>query len=275
MLYLSSPIHKHYHTIMPMEWPCKELACPSRATLGQVSCSRTMWKERARDLTSNPEISGSEPQCHFCTKRTFFHFSIPTFLSDSPFFKKRVKIDVFVILHILLSSSRQSTHNFNNRKSGQRLECVFPGAAYVALAVKSVRTLHSNSSPSGLFHFLNCLLLRATRSLRLQKLKKCFSFSIVLVENIPDDLALHMDVRPHLPLSAGFHTLLDQAKHSVEVVSPVWALNPWDPETTPSTAKQVRSHGRPPEHIPPHAPAQREPAAFPWCSVRGNAIIFK
>ncbi|XP_073333440.1 inactive phospholipase D5 [Pagrus major] len=61
---------------------------------------------------------------------------------------------------------------------------------------------------------------------------------IVLVENIPDDLALHMDVRPHLPLSAGFHTLLDQAKHSVEMVSPVWALNPWDLETTPSTAKQ-------------------------------------
>ncbi|XP_044046863.1 inactive phospholipase D5 isoform X2 [Siniperca chuatsi] len=61
---------------------------------------------------------------------------------------------------------------------------------------------------------------------------------IELVENIPDDLSLPVDVRPHLSLSVGFHTLLDQAKHSVEVVSPVWALNPWDPETTPSTAKQ-------------------------------------
>uniref|UniRef100_A0A3Q3WLM8 PLD phosphodiesterase domain-containing protein n=1 Tax=Mola mola TaxID=94237 RepID=A0A3Q3WLM8_MOLML len=61
---------------------------------------------------------------------------------------------------------------------------------------------------------------------------------IELVENIPDDLSLHTDVRPHLPLSAGFHTLLDQAKHSLEVVSPVWALNPWDAETTPHAAKQ-------------------------------------
>ncbi|XP_071764865.1 inactive phospholipase D5 isoform X2 [Centroberyx gerrardi] len=59
---------------------------------------------------------------------------------------------------------------------------------------------------------------------------------IVLVENIPDDLP--MDDRSHLPLSVGFHTLLDQAKHSVEVVSPVWDLNPWDLETWPNTAKQ-------------------------------------
>uniref|UniRef100_A0A8C2WEP4 Phospholipase D family member 5 n=1 Tax=Cyclopterus lumpus TaxID=8103 RepID=A0A8C2WEP4_CYCLU len=62
--------------------------------------------------------------------------------------------------------------------------------------------------------------------------------SIVLVENIPDNLILPMDGKPHLPLSVGFHTLLDKAKHSVEVVSPVWALNPWDLETTPSNAKQ-------------------------------------
>ncbi|XP_028265446.1 inactive phospholipase D5 [Parambassis ranga] len=61
---------------------------------------------------------------------------------------------------------------------------------------------------------------------------------IVLVENIADDLSLHMDGRPRLPLSAGFHTLLDQAKYSVEIVSPVWNLNPWDQETIPSTAKQ-------------------------------------
>ncbi|CAJ1052659.1 inactive phospholipase D5 isoform X2 [Xyrichtys novacula] len=61
---------------------------------------------------------------------------------------------------------------------------------------------------------------------------------IELVENIPEDHLLLMDGRPRLPLSAGFHMLLDQAKRSVEVVSPVWSLNPWDLETTPSTAKQ-------------------------------------
>lgn len=71
--------------------------------------------------------------------------------------------------------------------------------------------------------------------------KNVISFSIELVENIPDDLLLPIDGRPRLPLSAGFHILLDQAKHSVEVVSPVWALNPWDLETTPSTAKEVQS----------------------------------
>ncbi|XP_047435575.1 inactive phospholipase D5 isoform X2 [Mugil cephalus] len=59
---------------------------------------------------------------------------------------------------------------------------------------------------------------------------------IVLVENIPDDLSLSMD--GSLPLSAGFHTLLDQAKYSVEVVSSVWDLNPWNLQTIPSTAKQ-------------------------------------
>ncbi|XP_051241952.1 inactive phospholipase D5 isoform X2 [Dicentrarchus labrax] len=61
---------------------------------------------------------------------------------------------------------------------------------------------------------------------------------INLVENIPDDLSLPVDGRHHLSLSVGFQTLLDQAKHSVEVVSPVWDLNPWDLETMPSTAKQ-------------------------------------
>uniref|UniRef100_A0A3Q1JIY1 Phospholipase D family member 5 n=1 Tax=Anabas testudineus TaxID=64144 RepID=A0A3Q1JIY1_ANATE len=61
---------------------------------------------------------------------------------------------------------------------------------------------------------------------------------IVLVENIPDDLSLSVDGRSHVPLSAGFHTLLDQAKHSVELVSPVWNLNSWDLETMPSTGQQ-------------------------------------
>ncbi|MEQ2253000.1 hypothetical protein ILYODFUR_027515, partial [Ilyodon furcidens] len=61
---------------------------------------------------------------------------------------------------------------------------------------------------------------------------------IVVVENIPDDLSLHMDGRHHIPLSVGFYTLLKQAKLSVEVVSSVWDLNAWDVEPAPSTAAQ-------------------------------------
>ncbi|XP_035494184.2 inactive phospholipase D5 isoform X2 [Scophthalmus maximus] len=61
---------------------------------------------------------------------------------------------------------------------------------------------------------------------------------IVLVENIPDDLSLPADGGPHLPLSVGFHALLDQAQHSVEVVSPVWDLSSRDSEAVPSAAKQ-------------------------------------
>nr|XP_057920150.1 inactive phospholipase D5 isoform X1 [Doryrhamphus excisus] len=59
---------------------------------------------------------------------------------------------------------------------------------------------------------------------------------IVLMETIPADLNQH--IGPYLSLSDGFHTLLDQAKHSVQVVSPVWNLRPWDPDTMPSTARQ-------------------------------------
>ncbi|KAM7393781.1 hypothetical protein PAMP_020630 [Pampus punctatissimus] len=66
---------------------------------------------------------------------------------------------------------------------------------------------------------------------------------IVLVENLPDDLAHLIDGRPHLPLSVGFHTLLDQAQRSVEVVSPVWDLNSWELETMASTAKQRKELG--------------------------------
>ncbi|XP_019905059.2 inactive phospholipase D5 [Esox lucius] len=62
---------------------------------------------------------------------------------------------------------------------------------------------------------------------------------IVLVENIPEDLPLSVDGATHVPLSAGLHSLLDQAKHSVEVVSPVWNLNSWDQETSwPNSAKK-------------------------------------
>uniref|UniRef100_A0A3B5KVR8 PLD phosphodiesterase domain-containing protein n=1 Tax=Xiphophorus couchianus TaxID=32473 RepID=A0A3B5KVR8_9TELE len=61
---------------------------------------------------------------------------------------------------------------------------------------------------------------------------------IVLAENIPDDLSLHVDGRHHIPLSVGFQSLLEQAKLSVEVVSSVWDLNAWDLEPTPGTAAQ-------------------------------------
>ncbi|XP_034044625.1 LOW QUALITY PROTEIN: inactive phospholipase D5-like [Thalassophryne amazonica] len=61
---------------------------------------------------------------------------------------------------------------------------------------------------------------------------------IVLVENIPDDLSLLVDGRVHLPLSVAFHILLDQAKHSVEVMSPVWNLNLWNPDERPGPAEQ-------------------------------------
>lgn len=77
----------------------------------------------------------------------------------------------------------------------------------------------------------------------------CVTFSIELVENIPGDLSFPMDGTPHLPLSVGFHTLLDQAKRSVEVVSPVWALNSWELETMPSAVKQVQNHSRLSEYI--------------------------
>uniref|UniRef100_A0A8C6ULI6 Uncharacterized protein n=1 Tax=Neogobius melanostomus TaxID=47308 RepID=A0A8C6ULI6_9GOBI len=56
----------------------------------------------------------------------------------------------------------------------------------------------------------------------------------VLVENIPGDLLFAHDTKANLPLSAGFHTLLDLAKHSIEVVSPVWKLSSWDADTMPA-----------------------------------------
>ncbi|XP_072318328.1 inactive phospholipase D5 isoform X2 [Eucyclogobius newberryi] len=55
----------------------------------------------------------------------------------------------------------------------------------------------------------------------------------VLVENIPRDL-FATNAKTSVPLSAGFHKLLDLAKYSIEVVSPVWNLNSWDTETTGS-----------------------------------------
>lgn len=63
--------------------------------------------------------------------------------------------------------------------------------------------------------------------------------SIVLMETIPEDLQQHLNARPNLPLFVGFHTLLDQAKHSIQVVSPVWNLRPSEKEPVQSTGRQV------------------------------------
>ncbi|XP_068074383.1 inactive phospholipase D5 isoform X1 [Danio rerio] len=49
---------------------------------------------------------------------------------------------------------------------------------------------------------------------------------IVLVENIPGELSFNSS--SHLPLTVGLNHLLDQAKLSVEIVSPYWALTSTD-----------------------------------------------
>lgn len=60
-----------------------------------------------------------------------------------------------------------------------------------------------------------------------------FGFSIQLVENLPDGVSFP-EGGASVPLSAGLHGLLDQAKHSVEVVSPVWEL-----QAEPNAGAQV------------------------------------
>uniref|UniRef100_A0A671S8F8 Si:ch211-194e18.2 n=1 Tax=Sinocyclocheilus anshuiensis TaxID=1608454 RepID=A0A671S8F8_9TELE len=47
---------------------------------------------------------------------------------------------------------------------------------------------------------------------------------IVLVENVPGELSFNPNSSAHLPLAMGLNHLLDQAKLSVEIVSPYWAL---------------------------------------------------
>ncbi|XP_013884578.1 inactive phospholipase D5 isoform X2 [Austrofundulus limnaeus] len=49
--------------------------------------------------------------------------------------------------------------------------------------------------------------------------------SIVLVENIPEDISFLDDSTPRLPLSVGLNNLLDKAERVVEIVSPQWFLN--------------------------------------------------
>lgn len=60
--------------------------------------------------------------------------------------------------------------------------------------------------------------------------------SIQLVENIPDGFVFPADGGASMPLSASLHALLDQAKHSVEVVSPVWDL-----QAEPNIGVQVKN----------------------------------
>lgn len=85
-------------------------------------------------------------------------------------------------------------------------------------------------------------------------------FRMELVENIPEHLSFHADGGPRFPLSAGFHSLLDQARYSVEMVSPVWDLNAWDVE-----AKQVQTG--------PVFSLLVLLTTFPRCPVKGPAII--
>lgn len=87
-------------------------------------------------------------------------------------------------------------------------------------------------------------------------------FRIELVENIPEHLSFHADGSPRFPLSAGFHALLDQARYSVEMVSPVWDLNAWDVE-----AKQVQTG--------PVVSLLVLLTTFPRCPMKGQAIISK
>ncbi|XP_062320187.1 inactive phospholipase D5-like [Osmerus eperlanus] len=55
---------------------------------------------------------------------------------------------------------------------------------------------------------------------------------VVLVENIPEDISFLDNGTAHVPLSVGLHNLLNLATRSVEIVSPQWALNTSDYESS-------------------------------------------
>ncbi|KAL7841796.1 hypothetical protein SRHO_G00254870 [Serrasalmus rhombeus] len=59
---------------------------------------------------------------------------------------------------------------------------------------------------------------------------------IVLVENIPEDISISHEGT--MPLTMGLHGLLDLAQKSVEIVSPLWALNSTDHESRFARANQ-------------------------------------
>ncbi|KAM3862549.1 inactive phospholipase D5-like [Diretmus argenteus] len=56
--------------------------------------------------------------------------------------------------------------------------------------------------------------------------------SVVLVENIPEDVSFLNNSTSHLPLTLGLHSLLDRAIRAVEIVSPLWLLNSSDYESS-------------------------------------------
>ncbi|XP_072246787.1 inactive phospholipase D5-like [Leuresthes tenuis] len=56
--------------------------------------------------------------------------------------------------------------------------------------------------------------------------------SVVLVENIPEDITFLENGTSHLPLSVGLYNLLDRAIRVVEIVSPLWLLNSSDYESS-------------------------------------------
>ncbi|XP_043111134.1 inactive phospholipase D5 isoform X3 [Puntigrus tetrazona] len=60
--------------------------------------------------------------------------------------------------------------------------------------------------------------------------------SVVLVENIPEDLSIAY--KDTVPLAASLRELLDRAHRSVEIVSPWWALNSTEHESKSPQAKQ-------------------------------------
>uniref|UniRef100_A0A3Q3A1T6 Inactive phospholipase D5-like n=1 Tax=Kryptolebias marmoratus TaxID=37003 RepID=A0A3Q3A1T6_KRYMA len=59
--------------------------------------------------------------------------------------------------------------------------------------------------------------------------------SIVLVENIPEDISFLDNSTSHLPLSVGLNNLLDKAERVVEIVSPQWLLYSSDYEQVKQT----------------------------------------
>ncbi|KAM4591634.1 inactive phospholipase D5-like [Odontesthes bonariensis] len=65
--------------------------------------------------------------------------------------------------------------------------------------------------------------------------------SVVLVENIPEDITFLENGTSHLPLSLGLYNLLDRAVRVVEIVSPLWLLNSSDYE---SSFQPAASQGR-------------------------------
>lgn len=73
-----------------------------------------------------------------------------------------------------------------------------------------------------------------------QLITHCYALMsrVVLVENIPKGISISHEAT--MPLTEGFNVLLDQARRSVEIVSPWWDLNSTEPESRfPSQAKQV------------------------------------